>query len=151
MALNRKGIYKMENTESLDSIQSEYPDLYDWVKSITRYGDFEKFVRVTHQDEGVRVCLWTEENTYHICARLPAEGSDGYLGCIASARKPLAGEDWTRGNDLPDGPYSMETWHDIVNGMLAYELVKVKAQEPQRSTEVHEGVPLADTVVGVPC
>ena len=48
----------------------------------------------------------------------------GYLGCITKTRKPRAGEDWNRGNDLPDGAYCVETFREITRSMLAYELVK---------------------------
>ena len=44
---------------------------------------------------------------------------------MVQTRKPRAGEDWNRGNDLADGPYSEETWREIVNDIVAYELVKV--------------------------
>jgi hypothetical protein len=55
----------------------------------------------------------------------------GYLGCTASTRKPRAGEDWPRGNDLADGPLSEETWHSILADIVGYELVRVhRRQQP---------------------
>jgi hypothetical protein len=36
-----------------------------------------------------------------------------------------AGEDWVRGNDLPDGPFSKETWDRIIYAIVRYELVKL--------------------------
>ena len=48
---------------------------------------------------------------------------DGYLGCQVTARKARAGEDWNRGNDLPDGPFTEETWRQILNSIINYELV----------------------------
>ena len=50
-------------------------------------------------------------------------GWRSYLGCTASTRKPRAGEDWDRGNDLPDGPFNRRTWIKILNGIVKYELV----------------------------
>jgi hypothetical protein len=47
------------------------------------------------------------------------------MGCVVSCRKPRAGEDWTRGNDLPDGAYCYETWIKIKNAIIKHELVKV--------------------------
>ena len=44
---------------------------------------------------------------------------------MVDCRKPRAGEDWTRGNDLPDGPYSYETWIKIKNAIIKKELVKI--------------------------
>jgi hypothetical protein len=66
--------------------------------------------------------IYTATYKYTITARAP-KGDRGYLGCIASARMPRAGEDWTRGNDLPDGPFTIETWHRILTAILAFELV----------------------------
>jgi hypothetical protein len=45
-----------------------------------------------------------------------------YLSCGGSARYPRPGEDWTRGNDLPDGPFTEETWKNIVFGIVRYEV-----------------------------
>ena len=38
---------------------------------------------------------------------------------------PRAGEDWTRGNDLPDGKLTKETWSSILRGIICYELEDV--------------------------
>lgn len=48
----------------------------------------------------------------------------GYLGCIASNRYPRLGEHWRRGNDLPDGPLTRETWEKIKDAIISYELVE---------------------------
>jgi hypothetical protein len=45
-----------------------------------------------------------------------------YLGCIATTRKFRVGEDWNRGNDLPDGYFCRETWEKIKNAILRYEM-----------------------------
>lgn len=49
----------------------------------------------------------------------------GYLGCIASSRKPRAGETWTRGSDLHDGDLNKETWYGILADIVSYESVKI--------------------------
>ena len=46
------------------------------------------------------------------------KGRKAYLGCITDSRKPRAGEDWTRGNDLPDGDFSKDTFNRIMLGVL---------------------------------
>jgi hypothetical protein len=51
------------------------------------------------------------------------------LGCGASTRKPRSGEDWTRRNDLPDGPFNEKTWRNILGAIVGYELVKIQNQE----------------------
>jgi len=76
-----------------------------------------------------RVRIYTFTNKYSIAASPP-----DYLGCIASARKPRAGEDWTRGSDLADGPFSRETWDKILTDIVAYEVVKIHRQEAVPTT-----------------
>ena len=39
------------------------------------------------------------------------------------SKKLRAGEDWNRGNDLPDGPFEIDTWNNILKGIIRYELV----------------------------
>lgn len=74
----------------------------------------------------VRIFLYTDSNGYSIRIKPKTKDYDGYLSCVAISRKPRTGEDWNRGNDLPDGPYSKETWTRIVRAILGYELVAIK-------------------------
>lgn len=76
-----------------------------------------------------RIFLYTETNRYSIVAKqhdgkAPKGQQDdgGYLGCIAKSRKSRTGEDWFRGNDLPDGLLTEETWREILLGIIRYEL-----------------------------
>lgn len=65
--------------------------------------------------------LYTETHKYHI--RFTGEA----MNCTASVRKPRAGEDWIRGNDLHDGDFCWETFQLILSDIVSYELVaKVK-------------------------
>ena len=73
-------------------------------------------------EESANVRLYTDNNVYTITAKV---GATSYLGCGASARKPRAGEDWTRGNDLPDGKFCKETFDAILAGIVGFETVKV--------------------------
>jgi hypothetical protein len=85
-------------------------------------------IYVKEKDQRIELVLYTENNTYHISARAPDPNNrmdKGYLGCISTSRKPRAGEDWHRGNDLADGPFCFETWHKILRDIVAYELVKI--------------------------
>ncbi|WP_341702618.1 hypothetical protein [Ferrovibrio sp.] len=80
--------------------------------------------------ERLHVCLYTDNNRYHITAMWEAASHDepthrGYLGCGAEARRPRAGEDWTRGSDLADGDISRKTWNYILSDIISYEMVKV--------------------------
>ena len=64
--------------------------------------------------------LYTETNKYAIYAKTDSE--NGYLGFIAESRKARPGEDWLRGNDLPDGPLTKKTWDAIMLAIVRYEL-----------------------------
>jgi hypothetical protein len=71
-----------------------------------------------------RFRLYTAIHSYSISMILPSpEKPNGYMGCIASCRAPYPGETHTRGNDLPDGPYSDETWHAILAAIVRYEIL----------------------------
>lgn len=65
--------------------------------------------------------LYTENHVYSISAHWK-ENTAQYLGCIASTRKFRAGEDWTRGSDLPDGHFCRETWEKIKDRIIKYEM-----------------------------
>lgn len=108
-------------------IRAEYPELLEWLKSISRYCKIENFIIPDYKGtKGVRINFYTKDHRYHIVAINPiSDNKDSYLGCTAQTRKPRAGEDWNRGSDLADGSYSKETWQRIVNDILSYELVKV--------------------------
>jgi len=93
-------------------------------------GQFGKFVKVIEDTDSVKgptehkkiVNIFTNDHKYHIVAIDRGNGRS-YLGCQASTRKSLAGEDWFRGNDLPDGPFNRKTWISILNGIVEYELI----------------------------
>ena len=118
----------------------EFPGLLKWLGSISRFSKVEDFVYISDYKEGeIRLKIFTKDHQYNISAHLPKKnesGADsGYLGCIADTRKPRAGEDWNRGNDLADGEYGEKTWQEIKDDILAYELVKVVRNSPDREPE----------------
>lgn len=136
----------MENTKSLYKLASEFPELYNWVKTISRCRKIEDFVIIDYKGNRAIIRFFTKNYQYRITARLPrttreyfvetdktgkivgesnAPIDDGYLGCVAQARKSRAGEDWNRSRDLADGKYHEKTWKRIVNDIVAFELVKV--------------------------
>jgi len=115
---------------------SKVDQLKKWVQEICRgEQSLKNFVKVI-EDSGesnedgsayeleFKFNIYTETHKYRITA-LDRNEDEGYLGCTMSNRKPRAGEDWTRGRDLPDGKFTKETWEHIKNGILAYELVKL--------------------------
>ena len=131
------------NNNALEVLQQEFVELAQWLKPLCRYGKIEDFVIIDHKEGKTNLKFYTKDHKYCISAVLPGvrdkEGfknedgtyreDNGYLGCVGQTRKPRAGEDWTRGNDLPDGPYTEETWDKIIHAIIAYELVKVVKQK----------------------
>ena len=45
------------------------------------------------------------------------------MGAFGNTRLQRPTEDWTRGDDLPDGDFTFEAWQRILNSMLQYELL----------------------------
>ena len=95
----------------------------------------------------ISVKVFTDNNAYTIVAREgkrpSAKSSDidaGFLGCGGGARKPRAGEDWTRGNDLADGPFTEETWRRILADIVSFELVRVHDATPPQVVDEQLGV-----------
>lgn len=81
--------------------------------------------------------FYTEDNMYSITA-IDREEDDGYLACGVTCRKPRAGEGYNRGNDLPDGPFTEETWNTIVYAIVNYELVKLsKYKKPDQIPDIN--------------
>ena len=100
-----------------------------WIEKLIYPGKikyfFKEIKRFISEGESHReICFFTDEFKYRIYAiDRPNEG--GYLGCQVSSRKIRPGEDWTRGNDLADGPFIIETWFKILSSIVSYELVKL--------------------------
>lgn len=86
-------------------------------------------------DKDFRATIFTASNSYNISA-IEGNQDKSYLGCIARSIRSRPGEDWFRGNDLPDGPLSPETWRDILAAIVRYEL-----QEISEYCEDNEGKP----------
>ncbi len=103
------------------------PEFALWLKELVRYGNVDSqvliFLDTKEAGKNRFVCrLFTNNHCYSISGYKPIKGSGGYLGCIVSTRKNRVGEDWNRGNDLPDGKYSKKTFDAIVRRIVAYEL-----------------------------
>lgn len=135
--------YMLKQYYPLAALPREFAEVVSWIEEICR-GGITMYALCDHKEKDNRVIfyLFTKNYKYNIAVRpnsfrhetveagkiIGASNEPSYLGCTVQARKPRAGEDWTRGNDLPDGRYSYETWQRIKNAMLAYELVKVAAK-----------------------
>lgn len=110
-----------------------------WLQELARRilkDDFIEVVEdsITDYEQKFKCNFYTEDNRYRITA-INRKFHD-YLGCTVTKRKPMAGKDYTRGNDLPDGPLTYDTWQNIKNGVVAYELVPL--HRPIRFPDVAE-------------
>ena len=126
--------------EALEVLRKEFPDLVQWLEPLCRYNKLEDFIQVDYKKiprhttgNDLFLTMYTKDNQYNIHAYPKHnEEESGYLGCTVTTRKPRAGEDWTRGNDLADGGYTKEIWDRILNNIISYELVKVaKPKHPE--------------------
>lgn len=115
-------------------VLKEFSELSKWLKELGRFRKFEDYIYISDYKKGeIRLKIFTREHYYPIVAKLPTkERPDGYLGTYGQCRKPRAGEEWTRGNDLPDGAYSKKTWDSFKDCLIAYELVKVVKNAPNK-------------------
>ena len=71
-----------------------------------------------------RASFFTATNQYRIYAVERPHGKS-YMGCTSLSRRARPGEDWQRGNDLPDGPLTEETWQAILAGVVRYEAQRI--------------------------
>ena len=126
----------MEEGYKGDVENSTVHDFKEWMKALIFPGEFEEFVHVTKEyqtphDKVLDCSIYTDMYKYKF---IVIERSDrSYMGCQVSARKPRAGEDWSRGNDLVDGPLNSETWNKILRDILNYEIVRLS---PYRKPDV---------------
>lgn len=84
----------------------------------------------------IRAKVWTATNEHTITAAVIQTGGDdnpenalaeSYLGATSVSRLQRPGETWNRGNDLPDGRFSAETWRAILAGIVRYEAQEIKS------------------------
>ncbi len=110
--------------------ETKMQQLDRWLNQLIYPGKLSDFIQdIEGQCEpGVEVyrrfAFYTEEYQYFIIA-IDREKDEGYLGCQVQVRKARAGEDWLRGNDLADGIFDEDTWSDIINSIIRYEVVKL--------------------------
>lgn len=115
----------------LDRLKKEWPDLHGWLIELARgtgnATDRFNILFTTHVSASrVEILFYTRDHCYRIVATVGGhKGEKGYLGATVMTRKPRAGEDWERGNDLHDGRRTKETWDKILLDVLRYEMVRV--------------------------
>lgn len=108
---------------------------------ISRFAKPEDHVAIMRGSDGVFGAVFYTSNT-----RYSIRVSSTYMGCTASSRKPRAGEDWTRGRDLADGPATVETWRRILGEIVSYEMVRIAKQVQPEAVPEGDGIgePLQD-------
>lgn len=118
------------NLIHLKQLKETLPELADWLKTISRYGNVDSISQIfrdKNDPERHFMYIFTDEHYYSISAYAPTkEKPKGYLGCIASNRKNRVGEWWSRGNDLSDGPYNKETFISIMGDIISMELKTIQ-------------------------
>jgi hypothetical protein len=86
-----------------------------------------KAVEASESEKYFRASFFTAANEYHILGIEKRQGRS-YLGCVGRSRYARPGEDWHRGNDLPDGYLSERTWHEILAGVVRYEVQQISSE-----------------------
>lgn len=159
------------NPDSLTAQQREQMNMCPWCNPVKKEivmtnielfkqwvaGAFQSdsLVQVTGEsgspdEQEYNISIFTFTNEYRIVAKERADG--GYLGCIAKCRYPRAGENWCRGNDLPDGKLTEETWQEILAGIVRYELQTIpqtmSTDNGKSTTDAKETIRKIDSRLG---
>ena len=115
---------------SLETLEFKCIELFNLLKQVLIFKSDRNRVLIINKPReraDYHIFLFTSAYEYRISVRTPKSDQDkGYLGCGVSSRMPRAGEWHTRGNDLPDGEFSEETWEDIIFRIVNYELTQVR-------------------------
>ena len=111
----------------------------EWLPEICRRGRVEDLVQTSGEaipggERSQSYEFFTETHSYYIRAIVRPDGRT-YLGCTTGVRKPRAGVNHAGGSDLPDGPFTRETWDKIVRAIVGYEMVPLYVRPPQVVTE----------------
>jgi len=116
----------------MNTVKNWKSQFLGWLKEICPGDDLERYCQILDDSNppGDMSVRFFSKNYYYTINVHTKSGEASYLGAFVGCRKPRAGETWHRGNDLPDGKFSKETWDKIKHAMIRYELVKViKKQE----------------------
>lgn len=107
----------------IKEFMDEFPELIKWMNKRKCYDSLDKLSVIRKRSgEGYRIEFHSLLYQYSISVVKPSKKRDkGYLGCIMRCRRSRIGEDWTRGNDFPDGSYSKKTWNHIIQTIAFHE------------------------------
>ena len=112
-------------------------DFENWLSELSQFSRLDDHIEIVRKDiNRLSVNIYTNTNRYRITAN--QQGEADYLGCTANSRKSRAGEDWTRGSDLPDGALNRKTWERIIAGIVSYEMVRIHKISVKIGSQVDE-------------
>lgn len=108
-------------------------DFRTWIAELKNFSplDTHSVMEESGQNDGtdpeykLSLIIFTRTNKYRITAIEKKGRKKSYLGCIATARTPRAGEDWHRGSDLYDGLLTKDVWHRILADIVSHEMVRI--------------------------
>jgi len=105
-----------------------------WLLEIYPPEQVDRSIMVDVPKRLIRAKIWTATNEHTITVMVEAAGGNpedalaaSYLGTTSISRLQRPGETWNRGNDLPDGRFSAETWREILAGIVRYEAQEIKS------------------------
>ena len=149
--MNRYGSPEKEHvmksvTDGDATIALAVSTLKTWLSEIYPPEQIDRGIMVDVPKRRVVAKIWTATNEYTITAvilaadpeavddvrRCRLENPDdalaaSYFGAASVSRFQRPGETWNRGNDLPDGRFSAETWRKILAGIVRYEARGIKS------------------------
>jgi len=123
---------------------SKMEQLDQWLKKLVFPGNTTDFIQeleghsIPGKEVAKKICFYTKNYQYFITAIDRTKG-EGYLGCQVNCRKSRPGEDWIRGNDLPDGKFTKVTWNLILKAIVSNELVKLSDYKRPSVGDINNG------------
>lgn len=128
-------------------MDNKIDQLKDWLRALGRFINVSEFAKIDREEldveqgeERISITIFTNDYSYHIRGR-DVYNEDGYLGAVMSSRKPKAGESWTRGRDLADGPFTKRTWEKIKDDIIGCELIPLEIDDSQKEKVPEEQEP----------
>jgi hypothetical protein len=106
---------------------SKIEQLKQWIAACIPGEAWDKYILNIKKDEKLGdhiycIRLFTKSCHHYQITAIEKDNGKDYLGCTMSTDYYLAGEEHTRGLDLPDGPFTKETWTKIMQSIIAHEL-----------------------------
>lgn len=128
---------------TVEELEADYPFMQGEINRINWYG-FNKRVAIFKKKEEKEYHLRMYSEDYEYIIHITPTYMGGFADC--RVHRPL--EDWTRGNDFPDGKCNIETFKRILYAILSYEIIPYDdgSNPPQNHNEQHSKKPVVDDV-----